>query len=82
MIEDGGLKMTDIYSFHMAQKVMCIKNLITEDGEVLNLFLTNTGVQKFELKHMLVYLDKFSCSQFHKQLLECWFSFKAGCQEN
>ena len=63
---------------------MRIKNLITEDGKVLHLFLTNTGVQKFKLKHRLtpVYLDKFSCSPFHKQLLENWFSFKAGCPEN
>ena len=30
LIEDGGLKMTDIHTFHQAQKVVCMKNLILE----------------------------------------------------
>ena len=84
MIEDGGLKMPDIYSFHMAQKIMCVKNLIAEDGKVLNLFLTTTGVQKFELKHRLspAYLKKLTCSPFYAQLLQCWFDFKTDHPEN
>ena len=45
-IEDGGLRMPDIYAFHQAQKTVCLKNLIIEDGKSLNLFLISCNLKK------------------------------------
>ena len=36
-IKDGGLRMLDIYDFHKAQKIMCMKNLILGERKGLSL---------------------------------------------
>ena len=39
-IEDGSLRMPDIISFHIAQKINYVKNLIIEDDKCLNFYLS------------------------------------------
>ena len=45
-IEDGGLRMADIFAFHSAQKIITIKDLIIEDDKCLNLFSVNIWNRK------------------------------------
>ena len=78
-IKDGGLRMPDIHAFHIAQKVMCMKNLILEDGKGLSLFLETSGIRKSMLNHKLneQYFSQFCLYPFHKQILNCWFGMKS-----
>ena len=45
-IEDGGLRMPDIFAFHSAQTITTMKNLIVEDDKCLNLFSVNKWNRK------------------------------------
>ena len=44
-VDDGGLRMPDIFAFHSAQKIITLKNLIVEDGKCLNLFQSLCGIK-------------------------------------
>ena len=52
-VDDGGLRMPDIFAFHSAQKIITLKNLIVEDGKCLNLFQSLCGIKKHLLDHKL-----------------------------
>ena len=53
-IQDGGLRMPDIYTFHQTQKIIYMKNLILEDRKCLNLFIKGSSLEKYVLKHKLL----------------------------
>ena len=82
-IEDGGLRMPDIFAFHSAQKIITMKNLIIEDDKCLNLFQSICGIGK--LNHNLSEKEiekKITNFNFHQQLLKCWFNFKSKSPES
>ena len=83
-VKDGGLRMPDIYAFHIAQKVLGMKNLILEEGKCLNLFLATSGVQKHTLEYKLncKYIKNFKGDQFHEQILQCWFNINSNTPED
>ena len=74
--ENGGLKMPDIYSIHKVSKITWIKRLLNEDDKnwkYLEWKLLNIAphqiVRKLDEKSSNVAL-----TNFHKQLLQIWFS--------
>ena len=83
-IEDGVLRMPDIFAFHSAQKIITMKNLIIEDGKCLNLFQSICGIGKYLLDHKLSEkeLEKRTNFNFHQQMLKCWFNFKSKSPES
>ena len=83
-IEDGGLRMPDIFSFHIAPKNNYVKNILIEDGKCLNLYLSLGGIKKQLLDHKLTEkgLNKIVNINFHYQSLKCWFNFESKYPEN
>ena len=83
-VDDGGLRMTDIFAFHSAQKIITMKNLIVEDDKCLNLFQSLCGIKKHLLDHKLSdsELEKITNFNFHQQMLKCWFNFKSKSPES
>ena len=78
-ISDGGLKMINIYSFHIAQKAMWVKRLVTNStSKWSHLFRLMCGTQTDMLDYKLpeVSLSKLQNTKFHHRVLQCWFQIK------
>ena len=50
-VDDGGLRMPDIFAFYSAQKIITMKNVIVDD-KCLNLFQSLCGIKNM-LDHKL-----------------------------
>ena len=76
---DGGLKMTDVFSFHNAQKAMWVKRYLQNtNGKWKMLFQYLCNIKKYKFDHKLSSND-FTCQgKFHHQVLDCWFTFKSS----
>ena len=72
--------MSNISTFHVAQKSMWIKRIAADtSGKWGYLFQAVCGINKEMLDHKLPesYMRKFNHAKFHKQVLECWFKIKS-----
>ena len=79
-LSEGGLKMINIFTFHIAQKCMWIKRICLDNmGKWGHLFLTMCGITKACLDHKLSAncLDRYQSTKYHNQVLRCWFQIKA-----
>ena len=76
-IEDGGLKMPDIYAIHDSFKISWIKKLFdNEKGKwkILTWKLINIKAYQFNMKMKEI---PTSISKYHNQLLHIWFKYKS-----
>ena len=80
---DGGLKMPDVFAFHNAQKAMWIERyLINSNAKWKTLFHQLCKLKDYELDHKLSRNDLKCKSNFHIQVLDCWFKIKTQPPNN
>ena len=77
-IQNGGLKMPDIYTVHATQKLAWMKRLLdnsTKKWKVLSFSLICLPKDYIDFK---LPIDRYHTAktQFYQQLLNCWFSIK------
>ena len=77
-INEGGMKMQDIFSFHKTSQISWIKRLSSEGNSKWKmLMLYMLSLNKYILSHKIPDILINKCkSNFHKQLLECWSVLK------
>ena len=76
--DNGGLKMTDIYSIHTCQKLMWLKHLTNDNKRKWKaLSWPLFGIEKDILDFKLTEgYYKVARTKFYQQLLDCWFNTK------
>ena len=73
-LEDGGLKMIDVYNMHVAAKCSWIRRLVSnENGSWKKLFYKMLSINRNMLnKKINLEYAKNCLSPFHRQVLESW----------
>ena len=75
----GGLKMPDIYSIHASQKIMWVKRLTDNNDrkwKKLEQLLLGIDINLFSFKLPENMYKQSAQTQYHRQLLQCWFDIK------